>query len=70
MPNLVILVLQIAVIIVAARLMGILFRAMKQPPVVGEMAAGILLVRHFWDGPRPPSPRIYSLPPASDILAR
>jgi Kef-type K+ transport system membrane component KefB len=31
------------VAIVAARLVGLLFRAMKQPPVIGEIAAGIML---------------------------
>jgi Kef-type K+ transport system membrane component KefB len=37
------LVVQIAVIIVAARVVGILFRRIHQPQVVGEMVAGILL---------------------------
>jgi Kef-type K+ transport system membrane component KefB len=37
------LLLQIVVIVVAARLMGMLFAKMKQPPVIGEMLAGILL---------------------------
>jgi len=37
------LVLQIAVIIVAARAVGILFRRIHQPQVMGEMVAGILL---------------------------
>ena len=64
MPNLVILVLQIAVIIVAARLMGILFRAMKQPPVVGEMAAGILLGPSLL-GWAAPAVSAYLFPPAS-----
>jgi len=36
-------ILQLAVIIVAARVVGALFRALRQPPVVGEMFAGILL---------------------------
>jgi len=35
--------LQLAVIIVAARTAGALFRVFRQPPVVGEMFAGILL---------------------------
>lgn len=38
-----ILLLQIIVIIVAARLMGGLFRKIGQPAVIGEMAAGIML---------------------------
>lgn len=38
-----ILLLQIVVIVVAARLMGALFRKMGQPSVIGEMLAGILL---------------------------
>ena len=37
------LVLQIAVILACARVMGILFRRLHQPQVVGEMFAGILL---------------------------
>jgi Kef-type K+ transport system membrane component KefB len=37
------LLLQLIVIVVAARLMGMLFMKMKQPPVIGEMLAGILL---------------------------
>jgi Kef-type K+ transport system membrane component KefB len=41
--NLTTLVLQIAVIIVAARVVGVLFRRIHQPQVVGEMVAGILL---------------------------
>jgi Kef-type K+ transport system membrane component KefB len=41
--NLTTLVLQIAVIIVAARVVGILFRKILQPQVMGEMVAGILL---------------------------
>lgn len=43
MPNLFTLVLQIAVILAACRLMGSLFKNMHQPRVVGEMFAGILL---------------------------
>ena len=38
-----ILLLQIVAIVVAARLMGTLFRKMGQPAVIGEMLAGILL---------------------------
>ena len=37
------LVLQIAVILVAARLVGFLFQKIHQPQVMGEMVAGILL---------------------------
>jgi Kef-type K+ transport system membrane component KefB len=40
---LLVLLLQIAVVIVAARAVGWLFRLVHQPQVVGEMAAGILL---------------------------
>jgi len=41
--NLFQLVLQIAVILVAARVVGFLFQKIKQPQVMGEMVAGILL---------------------------
>jgi len=37
------LLLQVVVIVVAARLMGGLFRRFRQPAVIGEMLAGILL---------------------------
>lgn len=37
------LLLQVIVIVIAARLMGVLFARIKQPPVIGEMLAGILL---------------------------
>jgi Kef-type K+ transport system membrane component KefB/nucleotide-binding universal stress UspA family protein len=40
---LLLLILQIGVVLVAARLCGLLFRRIRQPQVVGEMAAGILL---------------------------
>jgi Kef-type K+ transport system membrane component KefB len=43
MPNALILITQIAVVIIAARLTGRLFRAIGQPQVVGEMVAGLLL---------------------------
>jgi Kef-type K+ transport system membrane component KefB len=43
MPDLLILLMQIAAILVAARVAGALFRAIGQPQVVGEMAAGIAL---------------------------
>ena len=38
-----ILLLQVVLIVVAARCLGALFRTIKQPPVIGEMIAGILL---------------------------
>jgi Kef-type K+ transport system membrane component KefB len=38
-----ILLLQVIVIVVAARLVGLLFLKMGQPAVIGEMAAGIIL---------------------------
>ena len=37
------LLLQIAVILVVARLCGLLLARLGQPPVIGEMAAGLLL---------------------------
>src|SRR5688500_17269793 len=37
------LLLQVVVIVVAARLRGMHFRRMGQPAVIGEMVAGILL---------------------------
>jgi Kef-type K+ transport system membrane component KefB len=43
MPNLFILVLQVAVVLTACRLTGALFRKFQQPRVVGEMFAGIML---------------------------
>ena len=43
MPNALTLIMQIAVVIIAARLTGRLFRAIGQPQVVGEMVAGLLL---------------------------
>ena len=43
MPNALTLILQIAVIIIAARLVGRGFRLIGQPQVVGEMAAGLVL---------------------------
>jgi Kef-type K+ transport system membrane component KefB len=38
-----VLLLQVVLIVVAARGLGSLFRKIKQPPVIGEMIAGILL---------------------------
>jgi Kef-type K+ transport system membrane component KefB len=43
MPNLFTLVLQIAVVLAACRIVGIIFLKMHQPRVVGEMFAGIML---------------------------
>jgi len=43
MPNLFTLTLQIAVVLVACRLVGELFHRIQQPRVVGEMFAGIML---------------------------
>ncbi len=53
MPNLFILVLQVAVVLTACRLTGALFRKFQQPRVVGEMFAGILLGPSFlgWIAP-------------------
>src|SRR5580692_8984853 len=41
--NLFLLVLQVAVILLASRCVGMLFKKIKQPQVIGEMVAGILL---------------------------
>jgi Kef-type K+ transport system membrane component KefB len=43
MPHLPTLILQIVVILAAARIVGFLFRRINQPQVVGEMVAGILI---------------------------
>ena len=43
MLNLFTLILQIAVILAASRVMGVVFRRIHQPQVIGEMAAGIML---------------------------
>jgi Kef-type K+ transport system membrane component KefB len=53
MPNLFILVLQVAVVLTACRLTGALFRKFNQPRVVGEMFAGIMLGPSFlgWIAP-------------------
>lgn len=48
MPNLVILLIQISVILVVARIVGLLFRRIHQPQVMGEMVAGILLGPSFF----------------------
>lgn len=41
--NLLLLVMQVTVVLLASRLVGLLFRKIKQPQVIGEMVAGILL---------------------------
>ena len=43
MPELKLLFLQIVIVLAAAKLAGLAFRRIRQPEVVGEMAAGILL---------------------------
>ncbi len=43
MVNLLLLLVQVGVILVAARIVGYLFRKLHQPQVMGEMVAGILL---------------------------
>ncbi len=58
MLNLFQLVLQIAVILIAARVVGFLFQKIKQPQVIGEMVAGILLGPSCLDGSPPASPRL------------
>lgn len=47
MPELKLLFLQMAVILTTARLMAVAFRFIRQPEVMGEMAAGILLGPSF-----------------------
>ncbi|HYW13245.1 MAG TPA: cation:proton antiporter [Longimicrobium sp.] len=48
MPNLLLLLVQIGVIVIAARCVGLLFRRIHQPQVMGEMVAGILLGPSFF----------------------
>src|SRR5262245_24876186 len=45
--NLILLIAQLAVILIAARLIGLVFRRLHQPQVMGEMVAGILLGPSF-----------------------
>jgi len=54
MPNLFLLVLQLAVILAVCRLIGTLFQKIHQPRVVGEMFAGIMLGPSLlgWIAPR------------------
>jgi Kef-type K+ transport system membrane component KefB len=59
MPHLAVLLFQIAVIAITARVVGLLFRKIGQPQVVGEMAAGIMLG---------PSLLGWALPEASQLL--
>ena len=59
-----ILLLQIIVIIMAARLCGVLFRRIGQPPVMGEMVAGIVLGPSVL-GLLSPQTMAFLFPPAS-----
>lgn len=43
MPNLLLLLVQVALIVACARLLSRLFRAIHQPQVIGEMVAGLML---------------------------
>lgn len=58
------LILQIATILIAARLFGLLFRRMGQSQVVGEMAAGIVLGPSVF-GALAPTVSAYVFPQAS-----
>ena len=53
MPNLLLLIPQVLVVLVTARVVGRLFRLIRQPQVMGEMVAGILLGPSFlgWVAP-------------------
>jgi Kef-type K+ transport system membrane component KefB len=53
MPDLITLLLQIAAIVMTARVAGLAFRRIGQPQVIGEMAAGVLLGPSFlgWAAP-------------------
>jgi Kef-type K+ transport system membrane component KefB/nucleotide-binding universal stress UspA family protein len=63
--NLLLLILQIGTVLVAARLVGLLFRkVLHQPQVVGEMAAGIILGPSLL-GWVAPGVSAYLFPPAS-----
>ncbi|HEX5725318.1 MAG TPA: cation:proton antiporter [Longimicrobiaceae bacterium] len=54
MPDLLLLLVQVGVIVAAARLVGLAFRRIRQPQVMGEMVAGLLLGPSFlgwlWPG--------------------
>lgn len=58
------LILQITVILIAARMVGALFRRIGQPQVVGEMAAGLVLGPSVF-GAIAPAVSMYVFPPAS-----
>ncbi|HEU4559343.1 MAG TPA: cation:proton antiporter, partial [Longimicrobium sp.] len=58
------LLVQIAVVIIAARMVGLLFRRIGQPQVMGEMVAGILLGPSFF-GWIAPGLSAQLFPPAS-----
>lgn len=64
MPNLLTLIVQVAVVVVAARVVGLLFRRIHQPQVMGEMVAGILLGPSLL-GWAAPSVSAWLFPPAS-----
>jgi Kef-type K+ transport system membrane component KefB len=55
--------LALVAVIAAARLLGALFRRLQQPPVIGEVIAGILLGPSFF-GQVAPTAAAYLLPPA------
>lgn len=57
------LLLALVVIIVAARFVGVLFRRLGQPPVIGEVIAGILLGPSFL-GRLSPEASLFLLPPS------
>lgn len=59
-----ILLLQIIVIIIVARLFGAMFRRIGQPPVMGEMVAGIALGPSLLGWLSPPA-MLFLFPPAS-----
>jgi len=64
MPNLLLLLVQIGVVVVAARMVGVLFRRIHQPQVMGEMVAGILLGPSLL-GWAAPAASAWLFPPAS-----
>jgi Kef-type K+ transport system membrane component KefB len=57
------LLLALAVVIVAARLVGLFFRRLGQPPVIGEVIAGIMLGPSLL-GRLAPAASAYLLPPS------
>ena len=58
------LLLALAAVVIPGRLLGILFRAVGQPPVIGEVVAGILLGPSLL-GRVAPEASAYLLPPTS-----